>query len=299
MIKKIACLLLLLPQLAFADNLGVDDPLSTGWFAGIGGSYDSIRMHQQILDVGPIHMFDTTSVLTSFTSPAGTNTSYNESQSTFAPNVQLGYFRPFSACNTRLWGFKLAYKYLVLSVTDRDLDAPINGALVNLQTGNEPQVTNFTIEVSPLHVNHEIDFTAFIGQAFTNSFIYLSAGPTIFEARPNLYTLTGATQTSRTSTTITGVGGDPTASQWVWGGTAQAGMICRLGPSWFIDFNFSYAVSSHYTDYNPATFTSDIHTDPGTARARNHTTSNLGFIKTHQRITVQSVNITMNKLFTI
>jgi hypothetical protein len=297
MIKKITCLLLMLPSLTFADNLGVDDPVSAGWYLGLGLSYNSIRMHQQILDLGPIHVFDTTATLSSFSNPQGTHGAFNETQSTAAPNAQLGYFRPFAGCNTRLWGVKLAYKYLIMAVSDRDLDADKEGSSTNISTTNEPSTISFTVDSSPMHVNHEIDFTAFLGQKFANSFIYVGAGPALFEARPNLYTISGSSATSRTASTINGIGGDPNAHQWVWGGTAQAGMACHLGPTWFIDFNFSYGISTHYNNSNPATFSSDITIDPGGPFERSHQTTNLGSVVTRQKITIQALNITINKVF--
>jgi hypothetical protein len=297
MIKKMAVFFALLPSFAFADNLGVDDPVNAGWYLGLGLSYNSIRMHQQILDLGPIHVFDVTSTLSSFSNPEGTHGAFNETQSTAAPNAQLGYFKPFARCNTYLWGAKLTYKYLIMTVTDRDLDADKDGSSTNISTTNEPSTITFTVDSSPMHVNHEIDFTAFIGRTLTNSFIYFGAGPALFEARPNLYTISGSSATSRTASTINGTGGDPNAHQWIWGGTAQAGMACRLGPTWFIDFNFSYGISTHYNNTNPATFSSEITIDPATARERTHQSTNLGSIITRQQITIQAINITINKIF--
>ncbi len=300
MIKKIILLCTLLPQLTFAsmDNLGVDDPGDRGFYFGVGVSLDSVSTNQTLKDLGPIQGIDASANFASFSNPNGHSATLYEKQVTGGPNVQLGYFRPFSFCNTRVWGFKLAYKYLITpGTTSRDVDGPTTGLETsNGSSGNEPSSINLTLTAAPSHVNHELDFVASIGQRLMHSFIYASIGPAAFNMRPSNFWISGDAQGTRTSLATVGAS-DVLSRRWIWGGVGQAGMVCHLGPSWFLDINFSYSISKSFKNNVSTDFTSTVTIDPGTIIARTLQTSNTGHILTQQRLTISAINITLNRVF--
>jgi hypothetical protein len=78
------------------------------------------------------------------------------------------------------------------------------------------------------------------------------------------------------------------SSDWVLGGAAQVGVTYFLDRSWFLDVNHTYALTGQFTnDYiGPFTSTSSSYTTTGTAN-----------LSVADRITSQSVAVSINKAF--
>jgi opacity protein-like surface antigen len=75
---------------------------------------------------------------------------------------------------------------------------------------------------------------------------------------------------------------------WVWGGALQAGAMYAFAPRWFLDLNYAYARSANFTIENPVF----VHNQIGPL-----TISGPAVLNTQERVTNQSVTLTLNYRF--
>ena len=75
---------------------------------------------------------------------------------------------------------------------------------------------------------------------------------------------------------------------WVWGGAVQVGATYALAPRWFLDFAYTYARSADFNISNPSCFGNQ--TGPLAS-------SGCGVVNAHERVTNQSVTLTLNRQF--
>jgi hypothetical protein len=127
-----------------------------------------------------------------------------------------------------------------------------------------------------------------IGRSFANSNIYIGAGPVLFGTDTDINGATGFAALDGAHFDITGMPTNFSSSDWMWGGAAQIGMTYYLDASWFLDFNYTFAMTREYsTDYSaPFASAADGYTDTGTL-----------FVTTRQRVTSQAFAISINKQF--
>jgi opacity protein-like surface antigen len=261
---------------------------ASGFFIGLGGSYNSTKFSQDLYASGISDIFSG-STLVAFGEAGGPSSPFRETESSFAPEVQLGFFRNF-ADHEWLWGAKFRYKYVDLTSDDSLIDSPQSGSFTN--TGAAPSGSSFTgnviIESSHTKIEQEFSLLAFVGQPFGRGTVYFGAGPVLFGARSNLYGATGFAALDGAHFDITGMPSNFSSSDWVWGGAAQIGMTYQLDETWFLDLNYTYAVSREFShDYStPFASAADGYTDSGTL-----------FINTSQRVNSQAFAISINKLF--
>jgi len=120
---------------SFADS----SPLpSSGFFVGLGASDNSINLNQDLYASGVSNVYDA-GVLYAYGEAGGPASPYNDTQTTFAPEGQLGYFRTFGANNgannSWLWGAKFTYSYLDSSSTNQSVDVPQFGSFTKTAAG--------------------------------------------------------------------------------------------------------------------------------------------------------------------
>jgi len=87
---------------------------------------------------------------------------------------------------------------------------------------------------------------------------------------------------------ITGKPTSFSSSNWVWGGAAQVGMTYFLDGSWFLDFNYTYAHTEPFMDTYSAPFVS---------MSNGYTTTGTAHLTAADRVTTQSVAVSINKAF--
>lgn len=261
---------------------------ASGWFIGLGGSYNSVKL-DQYLDplIGTSNVYNEDGDLVSYGSAGGPANPFHQTQTTFSPLVQAGYFKQMSH-RSWWWGAKFQYQYLGLTASDNGIIAPQAGTFTN--TDDAPADTTFTgratIASAQTTVNHELAFIPFLANALSEkSYVYFGVGPSLFGTRTNLYNVTGFAYVNGVHLDVTGEPTNFSSSRWMWGGVAQMGITYFLKPRWSLDVNYTYAMTGkNNTSYN-GVFTNQIpdYTITGTL---------YGVAK--QRITSQALAVTIN-----
>jgi hypothetical protein len=157
--------------------------------------------------------------------------------------------------------------------------------------GDDTWIGRFSIGSSQTHVNHELFFFPMFGYFFNNSSAYLGAGPVAFETACKLYDVRGSSSLNGTVSEITGVPTNLSLLKWMWGVIAQLGLVYPLTSDWFLDFNYSYAETVSCSAKDSILFSNSLIS--GTIYGE----EGIAFVKSKQRVCVQSFTVTMNKTF--
>jgi hypothetical protein len=260
----------------------------SGIFIGFGGSYNSVKLDQNVNLIGTSNVYSG-NTLVAYGQAQGPANPFHDTQSTFAPQGQIGYFRNFTDSNW-LWGVKLLYQYLNVTATDQDIVAPQVGILT--LTGSAPVDTTFTghaiIQSAQTRVTHELLLIPFIGCTIKNSYLYLGIGPSLFDTQSKFYNVTGYADVNGVHLDVSGTPANFSSAKWMWGGAAQVGMTYYFDSTWNLDMNYTYAVTGKYTTNYTGTFTSI---------SGAYVTSGDLFGSSAQRVTAQSFGISINKVF--
>jgi hypothetical protein len=282
----------------FAGSMGptVTTP-QTGLFLGLGGSYNSVKVDQYLNPlIGISNIYDGATLVASG-SAGGPAVPFHNTQTTFAPEAQVGYSRYFSENDDKLWGLKLQYRYLGITSTDSDIIAPQAGTLTTIAPATNTFTGRATIQSAQVQIEHELDLIPFIGAAFSNKGqAYIGIGPSAFATKSSIYNVSGFADINNTHTSITPSPTNMFSSTWLWGGVAQLGMTYFFKPSWYLDINYSYAVTSKKNTSYAQPFT-NITLDTSTNTAYTTLGSLLGTAR--QRVTSQALIVSMNKVFEV
>lgn len=257
---------------------------SSSWFVGLGGSFNTVDFDQDMYaaGTGDVYEGDTLVAVGQASGPANPR---HGNELTLAPAAQLGYFAHLGASNWML-GAKFLYQYSAATASTRDI-VPQYGTLDTID-GPDTFTGNVVIGSYRTRLNHEIAFMPFVGHSFARSYIYLGAGPALFQTKTNIDNATGFADYDGMRTNVTGTPVDFESSQWTWGGAAQIGLAYYLNRNWFLDFNYTYARSAEFTSNFSSPFS---HTTLGY-----QVVGDL-FVSPSQRVTDQSFMITVNRGF--
>ncbi len=286
--KQILSYLLFTGSLFAAEQSTPIEP-KNGVFFGVGSSYNSVKIDQHLTGTSISNVFSD-NTLVAFGETGGPANPYHHTQSTFAPQAQLGYSHRFS---NSCWflGCKAAYQYLSLTFTENNLDSFQTGTYTPLNVVDTVFTGHLVINSSQTRVDHEFFVLPFFGYFFNKSCAYLGGGPVLFRAQYDLY---GVTSFARINGAISDIAGTPqnfSNAEWIWGGIAQMGWMYPLTSAWFLDFNYSYAVTGNITMKNSTSFASAF--VAGTV----YSETGAEYLTTTQRITAQSLTISINKHF--
>ena len=281
----------------FAGSMGptVTTP-AVGLFLGLGGSYDSVKVDQTLNPlIGIANIYDGATLIASG-SAGGPAVPFSNTQTTFAPEAQVGYSRYFSENNDKLWGIKLQYRYLGITATDSDLVAPQDGAFTTVAPATTTFTGRATLQSAQVQVEHELDLIPFIGAAFSNKGqAYIGIGPSAFATKSSIYDVSGFADINGTHTSITTSPTNFFSSTWLWGGVAQLGMTYVVKPAWYVDINYTYAVTSKKNTSYSQPFTNNSVTSDGLIYTTSGTLSGVA----RQRVTSQALIVSMNKVFAV
>jgi hypothetical protein len=271
------------PAFAYKAAGAPFDP--SGFFFGLGGSYNSVNFGDQNLYVQGVSNVYAGPALIANGFANGSTSVNMPAQSTLAPDVQIGYFQHF-ADSRWLWGAKFNYSYLNSTAAASGFLVPqagsfTMGATTTPFTGNVPVGSFQTI------VNHQMMWLAFLGHSFDAFTVYFGAGPSLSQTQIKLNNVAG----------FADIGGKPTLiappdnygnSGWVAGGAVSVGATYFLSPNWFLDFNYVYDTTlTQTTSFSgPFTNTSGGNTTVGTLSGNSS-----------GRLTTQSVGVSINVLF--
>ena len=206
----------------------------------------------------------------------------------FAPSFQGGYFQRFGTSDW-LWGAKLSYIYLGATSTNTNSVIPQFGSFTI--TGS-PTAVPFNgpayVRAAQTSLLQEIDLVPFLGRSFGQSYVYVGGGPTLSQTRTRLNGLVGLAVIGGTLMDQSGAPQDFSSSSWLFGGAALVGATYFLTPTWFIDLNYSYAV----TEGRTSTFASTFSNPNGSSISLGTLVGNSAW-----RAATQRVALTINKAF--
>jgi hypothetical protein len=227
-----------------------------GFFIGLGGSFDSVNFGTQaVYAVGTSDVFDKNGTLVSTGLAAGPADIYMPRRSTFAPSVQGGYFQHFADTNW-LWGAKFAYSYLGSTSTVLNAQIPQAGSFTLIVSNKTiPFTGTAVIQSGQTSILNQIDFMPFVGRSFERSFIYIGAGPNLSQTITNATGVVGFADIGGKPTNVSGAPQNFYSETWIHGGAATAGVTYFLDRSWFLDVNYTYAMTRNHTSNFSSPFT--------------------------------------------
>lgn len=277
----------------FAADLAIKVPKEpavsnwSGFYVGIGGSFDRSRFDQSLQGVSGVVSVVDAGVLVAQGQEGGPFFDFNRKQSTFAPEFQLGYQTPI-ASGGWLAGVKFSYKFANIN-SKQVANIPQNGVgsiLSGPQAGTTGPITGFVL-ASPAEIDlrHQFLLLATVGRAFGNFTIYGGAGPALFGVKTNFLDTIPFATTSLNGTFPAGAPMSVFNANWVAGGAAQVGGTYVLARGWFLDLAYTYARSRNFTIANSVF----VQNQTGTV-----TISGPAVLNTQERVTNQSVTITLN-----
>lgn len=290
----VASVALLNGSIAFAGNMGVDTPIlpSHGLFLGLGGSYNSINLNQTSWGKG-ISNIQTSTGVSSNGVGQGNGVPFHNTQNTFAPEVQAGYFKAIPNTAYR-YGLKFSYQYLGSIATNANLYIPQLGQTTNNSGVTSPlfgYVDGKSIQVT---TNHEMTLLAFLGQDFGNKYVYFGMGPSLFNTKSRNYYSVGYADFDGATIDVTGLVSYASPSIWAWGGAAQLGMMYFINETWTVDLSYTYSISGSYTTNHQQGFT-----NASNLAGVNYTTSGTLFTKDTLSVSSQAVTLSINKVFDV
>ncbi|HHF7345519.1 TPA: outer membrane protein [Legionella feeleii] len=263
----------------FAATINSPGPINqTGFFAGLGGSYNFFRINSEMSG-----SLNATSGFVPIGLFSGATGSYSKTKEVFAPEGQLGYFQPISG-GQWLWGIEFLYQYSRAKIISyNQFQEP--GTSINFINPSVNVTDEISISSIQTRVNDKLMLPLFIGRSLTNSFIYLGAGPAVFRTKHTV-DVSADTVSGLYAGNLNGFSN----TKWVWGGAVQAGIAFYLNPTWFLKFNYSYAITDHYKANNLLSFSPEVNggLNGGTVS-----------FSTSQRLIAQEVAVSINKVFSL
>ena len=273
--------------LAYAQAESVSLVPNAGAYLGLGFNTNSTQFNDQDVTATGTSVVTNTSTGSAVSSGTAGGPAVGidmNNVNAYSPSIQAGYFEKVKDSNY-LWGAKFSYSYLGGSTATNDfIRIPQYGAYAN----GTPFTGNAIASSYQKTIKHQLSLVPYVGQAFEKSTLYFGAGPTLSQVNTKINNLVGFADLNGDRTDISGVAQNFTDTQWVLGATAMLGGTYYLNTTLFLDVNYSYSMtknktSSYYSTFHnvssPNTYAGElIGSSTGTA-------------------TVQSVGISMNKLF--
>lgn len=285
-------LCILLSNIAFSGTMGsLDNTSLYSIYAGLGGGYNAVAVNNKLYAFGVSNTY-TGSTLTTYGSAGGYSNPLPSSQTTFAPEVQIGFNR-FLTGRKDYWGMKASYQFLNAHAVTYNVPIAQYGAYIDAGTGLLKSSTfagKVVAESTQVNTNHQINLFALAGHSFNNFDLYLGAGPTIFGMQSKIENAFPFANIDGESVSQSDYPVSYSKTMWIGGGVAQLGLMYHFGNFWFFDVNYTYAAAPSNTVRNP------IQTIGKKPVASESSTGTL-FVNSAQSIAIQTVAITVNKAF--
>ena len=269
------------------------DLMHEGFFAGLGGSYNSVNLTQSSWGKG-ISNIQTSTGSNSNGIGQGNGAPFHNVNNVLAPSFQAGYFKHISG-TPNLWGIKLLYQYLDSTATDSNLYIPQQGQTTSAITGITSPLYGY-VNAASVQATASNDFSLliFAGRSLGNTTFYFGAGPTVVNLKSKNFNSIGYAYFEGATINVTGLVNYSSPSFWAWGGAAQIGATYFVTPSWFLDMSYTYTVTSSYTTNHQQTFTNSSN-----VAGVNYTTSGTLYTKDTLSIKNQALMLTINKVFDV
>lgn len=259
---------------------------NSAFFAGFGGSYNSVKFTDQNVYAQGVSAIFTDDEFYAAGAAGGSTSPNFGNDSTFSPGAQAGYFSHFGDSQW-LWGAKLSYNYIGADATSENIAVPQAGGFTG---GNTASFTgNVVIHSYETSIENQILLMPFVGRSFEKTYFYVGAGPTLSQVKSTLTGVVGFADINDTHYDITGTPSSfSTTDDWVLGGALTAGATYFFTPNWFIDASYTFAKTKTQTnDFStPFSHTVDDYTDVGILSGNYGTATN-----------TQSISISINRAF--
>lgn len=279
---------LVLSSAAFAGEMGEASAPEKHYFFGLGGAYNGANLDRQTIYGKGVNSAYLNGVLQSQGSAAGNSSPFYQNESVFSPHAQLGYMQNFKN-GSDFWGAKFSYDYLDAHFSNNPMTIPQAGSNNNVQTQTITYFTgNYLVESVQTSINHELLLVGFIGHSFKSCNVYLGAGPALFGMDSRINNIVGHADYVVRGENISGAPAYLSTSTWEWGGVGQVGLTYAISPTWFVDFNYTYAGTARNTLKYVSPFTNLI---------AGQNTAGTSYINPSQQIAVQTVSVSINKAF--
>ena len=276
----------------FAGGMGAteSDVMRDGLFLGLGVDYNSINITQKSWGEG-ISNIQTSTGGNSNGIAQGTGAPFHNTNNTFSPEIQAGYFKHFTG-SQNLYGVKFSYQYLGETATNSNLYIPQLGVMTSSTGATSPLFGYVNADSVQVTANHELTLLAFIGRSFENKYVYLGAGPSLFNLKSKNYYSIGYADYEGATVNVTGLVSYASPSIWAWGGAAQLGMTYFMSPTWFVDVSYTYAITGNNTTRHEQTFSNS-----SSIGSTHYTTSGTLFTRDTLSISTQALTVAINKVF--
>ena len=262
-------------QLCLAGTAGQPVAHQTGFYAGIGATYNFLR--NDFNSSGSLHA-------QSGLPPTGLFTArdqdYHHNRQVLIPQAEAGYFQPLKQSGW-LWGLALNYQYTGLATIANAADQNA-GTLIPFYNPSVNVLNELQINRIATKLYDQLLLPIFVGKSFDRGFVYGGAGPAWFRVQ---YTLSPSADTS--SGLYAGNLQGFADRDSLWGGVFQAGLAWYLNSDCFVKLNYSYALSEKNNIRFVSHFTPAVNGGLNTGRlALNH----------DQRLSVQGIGLSINKI---
>ena len=261
---------------------------NNAFFAGLGASANAVNFgRQDVYAIGTSKVYQD-GVLVDYGSAQGPAKISMNNRFAFAPSVQAGYYQRFGTSDW-LWGGKLTYNYLGATSTNNNSIIPQFGSFTSVGSGvSTPFSGPAYVHAAQTTIVQEIDLIPFLGHSFDRTMVYAGFGPSLSQTRTQLNGLVGLADIGGTIVDQSGAPQSFSNFSWVFGGAAMAGVTYFFASGWFVDLNYSYAMTASHT----ANFASPF-TNP------NGSTTSVGTLvgSSAWRAATQAVSLTINRTF--
>lgn len=225
-----------------------------GFYAGIGASANAVQYQSQsVYALGISNVYSPSGALISQGTADGPPVNVNlPTVYNFSPTLQAGYFDHFQD-SAWLWGVKFTYSYTnAQSTSDRFL-IPQYGSF-----GTTPFTGNAVVGSYKVNVKQQMSLIPYVGHDYGRGYFYAGIGPTVTQLDSSVNNVIGFADIVGTRTDISGQPQSFSQSQWVVGGAAMVGVTYYFDKSWFLDLNYTYAMTpSNTANYNGTFYNPD------------------------------------------
>ena len=266
------------------------DLMHDGLFLGLGGNYNAVNITQNSWGQG-ISNIQTSTGGNSNGIAEGTGAPFHNTSNTFSPEIEAGYFKKIEGTQN-VYGLKFSYQYLGSTATNPNLYIPQLGVMTSSTGATSSLFGYVNADSVQVTTNHELMLLAFIGRSFGNKYVYLGAGPSLFNLQSKNYYSIGYAEYEGVTVDVTGLVSYASPSIWALGGAAQLGMTYFISPTWFIDASYTYAVTGNNTTAHQQAFSNS-----SSIASVNYTTSGTLFTKNTLSVSTQSLTLAINKVF--
>ena len=274
---------------AFAGTMGAAvNP--QGFFVGLGGNYNSLSIQQDSWGKGVSNLY-VDGAFNSVGVAQGNAAPFRNTSQMLSPEVQAGYLRNYN--ESVYYGIKFTYQYLGATATNRDLYLPQVGTLTAADGTTSAMFGYAVADSVEATIDHNMNLFALVGKQFGNKYLYLGAGPSVTSLSSRNFNSIGYAIVDGTTVNVTGLVNYGSTTMWAWGGAAQIGMSYFITPAWFIDASYTYSAVQSRVTWHEQTFVNASTLDGASAI----TSGSLGTRTTFKSTLLQSVNVSINRMF--